>query len=70
MENQVRNSPRTLLSRQQKTLYPDPNESSLLTLPASASTLRSSASPEEAIGGKERLCRLNQPMRLLQKTIL
>jgi hypothetical protein len=42
LENQVRNSLMTLLSRQRKTVYPDPNESTLLTLPKSASTLHSS----------------------------
>ncbi|OCK89953.1 uncharacterized protein K441DRAFT_666810 [Cenococcum geophilum 1.58] len=30
LENYVRNSLRTLLSRQWKTAYPDPNESTLL----------------------------------------
>lgn len=52
LENQVRNSLMTLLSRQRKTLYPDPNESTLLTLPTSASTLRSLVL-SEVIGGKE-----------------
>jgi hypothetical protein len=42
LENQVRNSLMTLLSRQRKTVYPDPNESTLLTLPKSASTIHSS----------------------------
>jgi len=50
LENHVRNSLRTLLLRQQKTVYPDPNESTLLTLPVSGSTLRSLALPEPVIG--------------------
>jgi hypothetical protein len=40
LENMVKNSLRTLHLRQQKTVYPDPNESTLLTLPTSTSTLR------------------------------
>jgi OTT_1508-like deaminase len=43
LENYVKNSIRTLLLRQQRTDYPHPNESTLLTLPVSASTLRSLA---------------------------
>ncbi|KIM94598.1 hypothetical protein OIDMADRAFT_172370, partial [Oidiodendron maius Zn] len=35
----IRNSLTTLLLRRQKTVYPDPNESTLLTLPVSVSTL-------------------------------
>jgi hypothetical protein len=41
LENLVRNSLRTLVSRNQKIGYSKPNESTLLTLPASVSTLRS-----------------------------
>ncbi|KAH7418700.1 hypothetical protein BKA64DRAFT_206828 [Cadophora sp. MPI-SDFR-AT-0126] len=43
--NTISNSLMTLLSRQQKTAYPDPPESTLLTLPASASTIRSLVLP-------------------------
>ena len=46
LANYIRNSLTTLLSRQQKTVYPDPPESTLLTLPVSVSTLRSLALPE------------------------
>ncbi|KAF8851658.1 hypothetical protein BDZ45DRAFT_750438 [Acephala macrosclerotiorum] len=49
LANQIRKSITTLLSRQQKTVYPDPNESTLLTLPVSVSTLRSLALPEVII---------------------
>lgn len=41
LENYIKDSLRVLLLRKQKTAYPDPNESTLLTLPFSASTLRS-----------------------------
>lgn len=41
LESKIDVSLRTLLLRIQKTAYPDPNESTLLTLPTSASTLRS-----------------------------
>lgn len=46
LANNIRNSLTTLLSRQQKTVYPDPHESTLLTLPVSVSTLRGLALPE------------------------
>lgn len=46
LANHIRNSLTTLLSRRKKTVYPDPPESTLLTLPVSASTLRSLALPE------------------------
>lgn len=44
--DRIRNGLMTLLSRQQKTAYPDPLESTLLTLPASVSTIRSLVLPE------------------------
>jgi hypothetical protein len=50
LANHIRNSLTTLLSRQQKTVYPDPHESTLLTLPVSMSTLRSLALPEAEKG--------------------
>jgi hypothetical protein len=43
LEEQIKDSLKILLSRQKKTIYPDPNESTLLTLPLSTSTLRTSA---------------------------
>jgi len=46
LESHVRNSLRMLLSRQQKTVYPDPNESTLLTIPESVSSLRSLVLPK------------------------
>jgi hypothetical protein len=49
LANYIRNSLTTLLSRQQKTFYPDPLESTLLALPVSVSTLRSLALPEAVI---------------------
>jgi hypothetical protein len=49
LANYIRNSLTTLLLRQQKTVYPDPPESTLLTLSASVSTLRSLALPEAVI---------------------
>jgi hypothetical protein len=39
LANHANNSIATLLSRKQKTVYPDPNESTLLTLPVSLSTM-------------------------------
>lgn len=53
LESKVRNSLTMLLSRHQKTVYPDPNESTLLTLPASTSTLRSLALSETIRGERE-----------------
>ena len=50
LANHIRNSLTTLLSRRQKTVYPDPPGSTLLTLPLSASTLRSFALPEAEEG--------------------
>ena len=41
LESRINAGLRALLSRSRKTAYPDPNESTLLTLPLSASTLRS-----------------------------
>ncbi|TGO06968.1 hypothetical protein BTUL_0369g00010 [Botrytis tulipae] len=49
LEDHIRNSLVTLISRRQKTVYPDPNESTLLTLPVSTSTVRSIAKPEPDI---------------------
>jgi hypothetical protein len=49
----IRSSIATLILRGQKTVYPDPNESTLLTLPYSASTLRSLLSSREVIGKQE-----------------
>ncbi|TGO44494.1 hypothetical protein BCON_0509g00010 [Botryotinia convoluta] len=49
LEDHIRNSLLTLISRRQKTVYPDPNESTLLTLPISTSTVRSIAQPEPNI---------------------
>ncbi|KAE8440473.1 hypothetical protein EG329_007439 [Mollisiaceae sp. DMI_Dod_QoI] len=46
LANNIRNSLITLLSRQKKTVYPDPTESTLLTLSVSESTLGSLALPE------------------------
>ena len=43
LEQHIRDSLRMLLSRKQKTVYPDPNESTILTLPLSISTSRSLA---------------------------
>lgn len=43
--NHIRNSLMTLFSRQKKTVYPDPHESTLLTLPMSVSTIRSLVLP-------------------------
>ncbi|KAF2685019.1 hypothetical protein K458DRAFT_486710 [Lentithecium fluviatile CBS 122367] len=54
LENQAKNSLKSLLSRQQKTIYPDPNESTLLTLTASASTLCGSALSEEIVEQKRK----------------
>jgi hypothetical protein len=48
LEDQIKDSLKILLSRQKKTIYPDPNESTLLTLPLSTSTLRTSALAEAA----------------------
>ncbi|TVY28202.1 hypothetical protein LHYA1_G003353 [Lachnellula hyalina] len=50
LAHHIRNSLTTLLSRQQKTVYPDPHESTLLTLSVSMSTLSSSALPEAEEG--------------------
>jgi hypothetical protein len=46
LEDLIKDSLKILLSRQKKTIYPDPNESTLLTLPLSTSTLRTSALAE------------------------
>ncbi|KAF2850021.1 hypothetical protein T440DRAFT_112881 [Plenodomus tracheiphilus IPT5] len=46
LEKQVRDSLGTLLTRRSKTKYPDPNESTLLTLALSTSTLRTVAISE------------------------
>jgi hypothetical protein len=43
LENHIKDSLKILLSRHKKIFYPDPNESTLLTLPLSTSTLRTSA---------------------------
>lgn len=50
LANHIRNSLTTLFSRRQKTVYPDPPESTLLTLPVSASTLHSLALPDAEEG--------------------
>ena len=46
LEDHVRESLEVLLSRKEKTIYPDPNESTLLTLQFSSSTLPTSALAE------------------------
>lgn len=43
-EDRIEESLKVLLSRQKSTIYPDPNESTLLTVPLSTSTLRILAS--------------------------
>jgi hypothetical protein len=53
LANYIRNSLTTLLSRQQKTVYPDPAESTLMTLPLSVSTLSSLALSESVIKNEE-----------------
>jgi hypothetical protein len=53
LEDQIKGSLKILLSRQKKTIYPDPNESTLLTLPLSTLTLRTSALAE-AVGESPR----------------
>lgn len=67
LENQARNSLKVLLSRQQKIIYPDPNESTLLTLPTSASTLRGPALSEEVIGEKEKTIQAQQNSEMVVK---
>ncbi|THV44102.1 hypothetical protein BGAL_0733g00010 [Botrytis galanthina] len=57
LEDHIRNSFSTLISRQQKTVYPDPNESTLLTLPVSTSTVRSIAQPEPNIEDQNEIIR-------------
>ncbi|CAO2651288.1 Nn.00g095850.m01.CDS01 [Neocucurbitaria sp. VM-36] len=52
LENQARASLRTLLERNKKTVYPDPNESTLLTLAVSTSTLRTLALSEGIRAGR------------------
>jgi hypothetical protein len=49
LEHQIRVSLGTLFSRKEKTVYPDPNESSLLTLFLSTSTLHSLALPDTVV---------------------
>ena len=49
----VRSSLTTLIARRKKTIYPDPNESTLLTLPLSTSTLRSLGLLEAVIREEE-----------------
>lgn len=49
LSRQINASLATLLSRGQKTVYPDPNESTLLTLPHSASTLHSRCLAQELV---------------------
>ena len=48
LENEVRNSLNTLFSRGKRTIHPDPNESTLLTLSPSASSLHNAVLPIEA----------------------
>jgi OTT_1508-like deaminase len=66
LENYIRNSLTTLLSRRQRTVYPCPNESTLLTLPLSVSTKLSSAPLEPAIETKTDE---TQP-RLIESTVI
>jgi hypothetical protein len=54
----IRSSVATLILRGQKMVYPDPNESILLTLPYSESTLRSLLSSREVIGKQETFMQL------------
>jgi hypothetical protein len=61
LESHIRNSLATLFSRQQKTVYPDPNESTLLTLPVSVSTLRSLALTEAVIEDEKRVLQPKGP---------
>ena len=49
LEDYARNSLSSLLSRRQKILHPDPNESTLLTPAVSASTVRSAALPHFSV---------------------
>ncbi|KAF5846132.1 hypothetical protein GGP41_008635 [Bipolaris sorokiniana] len=71
LEDQIKDSLKTLLSRQKKTMYPDPNESTLLTLPLSTSTLRTPALVEviewEKASAKSSL--VNDTARLQERTI-
>lgn len=46
LERKIKESLDTLLSRQERTIYPYPNESTLLTLPTSISTLESLPHPQ------------------------
>jgi hypothetical protein len=50
LAGQTRISIETMLSKNKKTVHPDPNESTLLTLPRSSSTLQSSYKPIETAG--------------------
>ncbi|KIW07134.1 uncharacterized protein PV09_02006 [Verruconis gallopava] len=50
MEDYIRNSLRTLFARRQKTLYPHPNESTLITLYSSSSIAPSSGTSRSARG--------------------
>ncbi|KAI1080572.1 hypothetical protein F5B20DRAFT_103714 [Whalleya microplaca] len=53
LQNQARDSIRLLLRRAERTAYPDPNESTLLTLRWSNSTLASAIPPEVLLGTEE-----------------
>jgi hypothetical protein len=56
LENRIRDTIETMLRRRQKTFYPDPpNESTLLTLPNSVSTLHSFVEQNVAIGNSKEL---------------
>lgn len=55
LENQARDSLKTLLEKKRKSRYPDPNESTLLSLPASLSTLRSAVLSDVSNRAREAL---------------
>lgn len=53
LEDRIKESLQTLRSRKKKTTYPDPNESTLLTLQVSTSTMRTTSALIEATSRKE-----------------
>jgi hypothetical protein len=67
LEVQIQESLATLLVRGRKTFYPEPNESDLLTLVLSTSTLHSNAAPREeaatAVCAREALVQSDCPAR-------
>ena len=71
LKDQIKDSLKILLSRKKKTMYPDPNESTLLTLPLSTSTLRTPALVEvvkqKRASTKSSL--VNDTARLQERTI-